>query len=589
MADYDFSTVDSPGGNTPPPEGQPKEQGQSPPQFDFSGVDSVEKNQGIGPTLIAAEEALERGMTGGISDVYRSKIEPLFLPKSLQTPAEDIQGRRESHPDLSTLMEIGGTGALLSATGGLGLAAPEGSGLLLKMASNAAQGSLISAANSVSNDMAFGDPNLAASKILSHAGTAAMWGGLFGGVGSAVVESAQGAKALAGLTKTIGGELPSTAPEALGPLDKFRIGLFAGADNPEAKQQIAQRVSDGLNSLHDLTSVGNLSDLGATGPEVEAFEGARNHFLKEFGDSKTGKIDPNEVLSYITSPASKTSTARTIAFNNYFKSMKGLSNIKLNDSALNKTMQNSLSNLNDWENALSDYASQGPHVDIEYDSHARGEERALSSKYDTFENPEKLAKAEAPLLNEEGDPIAMQAPSGQGVGIGAGESYGRVGSYGNERVSPFEYKGPSLDEINKNIGDAQEGISKAQENINKSSELNQQLESSQEKIKTAGNQAQNLASAQEAFQKAPAPLGAAAGYIASHIPGGGKMLALYSAIRNYCGDGGAYRLGKFVASHQKVINGVANSIQKVDDRILNGARLIFTGASSQARKIGEQK
>jgi hypothetical protein len=72
---------------------------------------------------------------------------------------------------------------------------------------------------------------------------------------------------------------------------------------------------------------------------------------------------------------------------------------------------------------------------------------------------------------------------------------------------------------------------------------------------------------------------------------GSKVLApieIAKRVIRYSGDGGLYRLGNDISSAPRILDGIAGITQKVDDRIGNGARLIFTGASSQSRKANDE-
>lgn len=555
-------------------------------------------HSGIGNTLMAAEEGAERGATGGFSQFVPQELKnnvesamtggasDLFRNMTGTDTAEGIQSNLEAHPIAETVGEIGGTAAMLAGTGGLGTEALAGKagleGLAATVAANTAQGAIIGGANSVSNDLALGDPNLTASKIASDAGISALYGGVTGAVASSVLGGAsKGLKSLANLKgSTIDGatQALSISPESLGPVDRLRIGLLSGLQDPEA---LSQKVATGLDSLNDLTSLKNIAAVsgGSSDPAIQTFDEARSAFLKEFGKPKSYSIDPDEIMSFITNPASKNSSQQTIAFNHYFQAIKGLSGVELSDANLNNAVANAQGHLNDWLGMIP-YADQTtPYFDIEYGR--PGEGVPYSTKYD-------LPKGEIP--KEEGRM--------EGVTIGSGANTGRVSTFGNERVSPFEaYNTNSLRRMGtfsrQNISDTISSYQKELADLMdkqdeglpfSADDIKYSLESGEE----AGHQVKNLSKAQQAIQNPPEPLGAGLATIAAHVPYGSHLFALLSAARKYGGDGGLYRLGDTLASPLNILDGIANTAQRVDSKISDKARLIFTGSSNQARKIGHE-
>lgn len=528
-----------------------------------------ERFGGIGNTLMATEEGLERGLTLGASDIIAKK----FRNKLEGRTDEEVEANQEAHPIASTVGEVAGTGALLHVTGGLGLGASPGAGFLARTASNAGQGAIIGATHALTHDLAYGDPNLLASKLLAHVGTSALWGAGVGGAGSVLLDGTTGSlKALSKATKFAAPDL-SVDPESLGAVDKIRMGLFSAAKNPAVKQEIANSTSSALNSLNELTSAENLALTADAGDKdiVDSFLNDKKVFLKEFGDPKTGKIDPEEVISFITNPASKNSSQQTIAFNHLLKSIDNLSGVTLKDADLNSALKEATNNLQNWQDALADAHFTTPHADIEYG--APGETKPYSTKFDL-----EPGKEIAPNYSE-------------GVTIGKGDLAGRVSEFGSERVSPFQpVKGFSTARINSMMEGYQKEIGKILEK--QSSEIPLKASEVEESLsggKAAANTLQNLALSEKALQHTPPSLGAGAGIAASHIPGGPQALALYSAIRNFSGDGGLYRLGAKLATPVKILEGIGNAAQKVDQRMADKARLIFTASSSQARKLGKQK
>ena len=97
-----------------------------------------------------------------------------------------------------------------------------------------------------------------------------------------------------------------------------------------------------------------------------------------------------------------------------------------------------------------------------------------------------------------------------------------------------------------------------------------------------GNQVANISKVNEAIQAKPEPLSAGVAIAATKL-GIPWAVPLFNAVRNYGGEGGLYRLGNTLASPLKMLEGISNTAQKVDQRIGDKARMIFTAGSAQAR------
>lgn len=557
------------------PEAQP-EPSQAPQAQDPNAIPSWDDletpDEHFGSTVqqaITALEQLASGATLGASKIAETKL--------LGVKPEDIEARSSANPVTSIASNIAGIAGLLSATGGLGLAPEAGAGVMSTILSNAAQGSAIAAANAANSDLAFGDPNLTASKLISDIGISSVYGGLTGGVTSALLSGGgSGLKSLVGKVKD--GVLPDLAanPESLGWADKFRMGLFSGLSSPEAKQEVASTVAKGMDSLNNLTSMENLgltTDPSAA-EQVKNFDSARKFFLKEFGDVKEGKIDPEEVMSFITNPYSKASNNQTMAFNHYMKAIKDLSEVSLKEPNLDQALQEAKGSLNDWMDLIPYANETAPHSDIEYGS--PGNARPYSTKFD-------LPPGEIP----------KEAGRMEGVTIGSGELTARAPSFGSERVSPFEQpesyvlnKVKNMNSLNQMIEDYRGKIADLLEKQEEPSAISAgDISSGLEDVQLGANKLKNINKSESAIEEVKNhSLGAGAGLVAAHIPYGPQILSLITAVRRYSGDGGLYRLGNDLASPIKVLDSIANVTSKVDQKIGDKARLIFTGASSQARR-----
>ena len=520
----------------------PQENPSGPPAWEDLKTPEEMKND-FGGAMRSFSRAAESGFSVGLSNIGEG---------------EATKQEQEMHPVADVLGNLLGTGALLTATGGLGLEAKVGASLLTKASLNAAQAAIVGAGHAVTNDIALGDPNLTASKLASDVGTSALWSGLLGGAGTVVLSG--GSSALSGLTsKVLQAAAPdlSMAPEALGPLDKIRMGLFKGMNDPEA---LVGKVSGGLNSLNDLASLENLEAVGGKAPEIEAFNNAREDFLKEFGKPKSGSIDPEELMSFVTNPSSKNSTQQTIAFNHYFKAIKNLSNVKFSDENVGAALRDAQNSLQDWMGELS-YSSQvNPYADIEYG--APGATKPYSTAMD-LPPGEKIT----PNFNE-----GITLPEGS-----------RVSEFGTKSASPFEEpRGFSMSRVSRMIKSYQSEIQSLMEKQEapkfNASDITNTLEQGQ----GLGNQVANISKVNEAIQAKPEPLSAGVAIAATKL-GIPWAVPLFNAVRNYGGEGGLYRLGNTLASPLKMLEGISNTAQKVDQRIGDKARMIFTAGSAQAR------
>jgi hypothetical protein len=177
MADYDFSSVDAIDSATPSPSPSvPQSLAQSPQQggYDFSSVDAINK---YGSPSQQALTAIEQGVSGATLGLSKK----LETSTGLTTP-EAIAGRESANPVTATLANIGGTGALLTATGGLGAIGEAGS-VAGRIGVGALEGAGIGGINQATDDWSQ-NKALDAQKILASAGI----GAIFGGAGAGLIE-----------------------------------------------------------------------------------------------------------------------------------------------------------------------------------------------------------------------------------------------------------------------------------------------------------------------------------------------------------------------------------------------------------------
>lgn len=169
--------------------------GMGPPSFvpDSQFQADEDKYGEPGEQLKAGVEALARGATLGGSDFAETKL-------GISTP-EAVRGRREANPVTSFLGEAVGSTAPILLTEGA--AAPAALGVVAK---NALIGGVLGAGNVVS-DMALGEPNLNAQKILADIG-----GGIVAGAGFGLLE--KGIQAIPAIWRGAAKEAPKVGEAA---------------------------------------------------------------------------------------------------------------------------------------------------------------------------------------------------------------------------------------------------------------------------------------------------------------------------------------------------------------------------------------
>lgn len=166
-----------------------------------------------------AKTAIEQGLsglTGGLSKVAETKF--------LGVPPENIAGREKENPITSTLSNIAGTGALLTATGGLGGLLPEGAGALARIGTSGLEGSSLGGVNQVTDDWSQ-NKSLDGQKIAASAGL----GALLGTAGGALGEYLKGKSSLTNVPSAVTAQAEGAAEDAASaaspPVDAPRTGI----------------------------------------------------------------------------------------------------------------------------------------------------------------------------------------------------------------------------------------------------------------------------------------------------------------------------------------------------------------------------
>lgn len=212
---------------------------KAPPGFDDLPDDSA----GILNTAKAGVEGLERGLTGGLSDVWRTKVEPKFLPESMQTTPEELLANQENSPIASGAGEMLGKGAQFALTN----AALPGSGYLKA----ALAGGLLQGENEISKGLlGQGDPTNPYASAAVNIGAATLLGPIAEGAFN--LAGKMGASALQKLANTGMAEKAGDFLRGIG--DAANSGTADEIKNiiAEKGSQMSSSYKSGLNAFENL-------------------------------------------------------------------------------------------------------------------------------------------------------------------------------------------------------------------------------------------------------------------------------------------------------------------------------------------------
>lgn len=213
---------------------------------------------------LAGVEGFGRGASLGTSD---------YLTRLYSTP-EDVRARAEANPLTSGVGSLLGGTALLAGTGGLGgLAAGVegaagrvlGEGLAGKVASGAlgtaAEGAVLGGGNVVS-DLALGDPDLSAQKVLAEVGMPALFGAGLGALSTSL-------KAVPAIARRLkGGE--ESVPSSIAPAPQ----------SPEVPETPLDKMQSAVDRAKTYGGQTDLTDL----PEKQEMLAASDRLGPEMGD-----------------------------------------------------------------------------------------------------------------------------------------------------------------------------------------------------------------------------------------------------------------------------------------------------------------
>ena len=201
-----------------------------------------------------AKTVIEQGLSGatlGLSKVIETQGIPQMGIPPITTP-EEVAAREEANPGFAIASNIVGTGAGLSATGGLG-AVIKGATIPARIATAALEGAVIGGANQATDDWSQNKP-LDAQRIAGAAGL----GALLGGVGTGIIEGIAyklGSPLAKGAEKAINDAKAPTAGEIRPISELDQPGYMAGefdkvVQNSEAiHPSDAEKILEGINQL----------------------------------------------------------------------------------------------------------------------------------------------------------------------------------------------------------------------------------------------------------------------------------------------------------------------------------------------------
>ncbi len=247
---------------------------------------------------IAGVEGATRGASLGLSDVAETQL-------GISTP-QAISGRMQANPWTSLAGNVVGGAALMGATGGFG-------GLAEGVAGNAAAGAIFGAGNAVS-DVALGDPDVNAQKLLADVGMGAALGGGLGilskaiGAVPAFLRSAPQAEAEAAIGGT--GSAPESLAEMQAAIDNAKkygnqANIAELPQKPVAEAAAADLAPDlgdfginqmqlnALDSAKDLVDFKNTVELpGKQGDLIRTFQNEQKRQLVSILDNQIDNISP---------------------------------------------------------------------------------------------------------------------------------------------------------------------------------------------------------------------------------------------------------------------------------------------------------
>ncbi len=337
---------------------------------------------------LTAVEGTARGLSLGLSDFVAAKL----------TSPEAVKAREEANPVTSGISNVVGGAGLILGTGGL--AAPAEAGLTaLKVAPTAAralgfaaEGAGFGLAPTIS-DLALGEPNLNAEKVLMDVGMGAAFGGGLGllSKGLEALPFLRKAESVTGKAPIVG-EIPQaeipTVPNALeeaqqgivaNPLQQEPIPTPKSLKEMEAFNENAQFMGQGIDELPPKVQTVNEAESRLTDLQAKPTE-----FHKENLLGKTEQDRNNSLL--------KSSPEFENTFNRYSSNMRHEIN--------NKTEQ-AIESIAEGHTPISDPVSNGDQVSNVLEKQIVDEQKRLGPAFNELGKYELADKGshQLPLIN----------------------------------------------------------------------------------------------------------------------------------------------------------------------------------------------
>lgn len=266
----------------------------------------------------AAEQGLS-GLTLGGSKVLETQGIPALGIPAITTP-ERVAARERANPNLSTVSNILGTGALIGLTGGAGGLLAEGAGTAARVGAGALEGATIGGVTQATDDWSQ-NKSLDAQKIVASAGLGSLLGGAGGflskgapltkvsqGIEDSALKAEQTAANASAAPVSVAEEFKGVKPTSFEEIvDRVNKAKEAGAAEPlpalteldDALSRVGlenpvnplQRNSLGSQEARDIYQTAKETP-GEVGPVISNYEGAQKAELVKKTEESIKNISP---------------------------------------------------------------------------------------------------------------------------------------------------------------------------------------------------------------------------------------------------------------------------------------------------------
>lgn len=550
------------------------------------GYDELQGKYGdIGQQALAGAEGLAGGFTGNLSE--RAEV------GSGLTTKEDIAGRAAANPLTHGAGNIVGVGGLLYGTGGGASALlPEAAGTLATVGTLGAEGGAYNAFSEANHDLAMGDPNLNAQKIISDFGIGFGTGATLGFLG-----------------KAVGAVLPPAAKSLSEGAGRLKNVIFGSEETPGLTDKIsstwAQKLRDGIatGNLNTDTVTRNFKDViqGAldAGPKAasEMYDAAGAKISSALEDMPVdaAKRAATDIVGKIRGVVSSVNESGEVV-----PELSSKANTKiLNDriSALEETI-NSAKTSSEVHDAVNDFAKQLGKKNglIKWDAlptALQSADQAIlkninSAARDFLKNAEVWGKDAAMHYGESSDLYNQYSPARDNF-IKAFTKK-EASASGTKRVIDIKkvksylnnISDPAMDDVNKYVGEYFNQLGNLTDAAAAHSGIESGADSISAKINDLAKKRTDMAKIAEAMQSSSSakdPMAgiqsaAEIGSVVSGHPAIAATIAATKAIRSAAIN--PYRLGANIGNVLSKLEAIGDVLGKADKRIASGAKAIFS-------------